>query len=940
MPNHHSASPSRCIALALLLLGGSAGAAAPGSPADGAVHLVHDFFPGEFESERPLPQLTKAGNALFFVGADLETGQSVWRTDGTAAGTGRVAVPGSFGALENLQILGALGGRVLWTADVAATPDVGLLLSAGEKGGAAVLLTGSLGAIPKTLGQRLFFAKCAGTACAIWSTDGTVAGTGPVPALADQRVTGTIFLTLADRWLVFRAGPALLAYDVKQARVRSLFSAPEESDLFPVGETLFVITRGKRDRVWASHLESPGATLVFTGPRIGVAGWRDGRLYFAPDNGRLWSTDGHREGTYPYSGLLVESFSLMADQLGPIGTKTLIPMPGYYWGSLLAADETKHELTEILPVCGGKYDCLGITMSGFTFAGDRAFETIDTLLAHSDGTSEGTGYVTGLVQVDDTSLGVVDGRLLLGAVRQGVRQLWETDGTAAGTKALSDGTRDRPFRVQGPPISLNGDLFVAADRKPVGQQLWRVAGGRTAPMTDLQHLASGIDPYQALSVGDRVVLNGGQSNGWVAVAGDGSVEALPDYNDPCQDSLDPCVVPPARVGRRAVFAKVFPSELWSTDGTAADTAPVTSPDGGLLEPIALGRLGDLALVLTQDGGLWSSDGAPSGGTRLIARLPTNPRRPERYAPVVAPVPLGSSTFLFRRAPGPEGPPSSVLEVWRTDGTAAGTLRLATAPFPDSFSPALSPAVVGGRLFFRFGGTLWMSDGSVEGTHPLPQQLPGGTFALVAGSGILYAGAGYQGDDPTHETLWAIDPTTLAASPLGTFGRLDTGGTGANLGRVLGDTLFFGDTDAQDPLGIEKVWLTEGTAASTRRLPAPLAALTTAAFFTAGDRRYFTACEAEHGCELWSTGRLGEDSRLVADLWPGSRSSDPEILAADDKSLLFAATEPTTGRELWKLDRPALSANGNANATPAWAPAKPLVSPRRAPGRKRSGPHRI
>ncbi len=872
----------------------------------------------------------------------------MWRTDGTAAGTGRVPIPGAPGALDGLTILGALGGRVFWTASVAATPDVTLLLAAGERGDAAVLFTGSLANTPRILGQRLFFSRCTMTGCAVWSTDGTVAGTGPIPALAGQKVTTDIFETLAGRWLVFRAGSELLAYDVQQARVLSLFSGPNVGEVFPVGETLFFIARGTPDRVLASHLGSPGearATLVFSGPQIGVAGWKDGRLYFVPENGRLWSTDGYREGTRAYSGLQLDSFSVLADQLGPAGPKTLIPLPGYYFGGLFAADETRHELTEVLHECDGKYVCLGSSMSGVTQAGGRNFVEINGHLAHSDGTPEGSGYGTGLAKVDGGSLGVADGRLVLGAARQGVRQLWETDGTAAGTKVLTDGTRDRPFRVQGPPISFHGALFVAADRKPVGQQLWRVAGGRTAPMTDLKHLATGVYPYQAFSVGDRVVLIGAESNGWVAVSGDGSVELIP-YDDPCpHDPLTPpCALSPVRVGRRLAFVEA--SQLWSTDGTAAGTVPVAAPDGVIVEPVAaLGRLGDRALILTQDGRLWSSDGAPSGATRLLAQLPVDPNEhPERYAPVIAPVSLGSSAILFRHAPGTGGPKSSVLEVWRTDGIAAGTLLLASTPFPNGASSFLSPAVVGGRLFFRFAGTLWVSDGSAEGTHPLPEQLPGGTFALVAGSATLYAGAGYQDDDLTHETLWAIDPSTLAASLLGTFGEVDTGATGASLGSVLGDTLFFAATDPQAPQAGEKVWLTEGTAASTRRLPAPLGDLTSSAFFTVGDRRYFTACEAEHGCELWSTGRLGEDSRLVADLWPGPRSSDPYIMAVDDKSLLFAATEPTTGRELWKLDRSALPANGNANANAnaarAWAPAKPLVSPRRAPQRKRSGPYRI
>jgi ELWxxDGT repeat protein len=104
----------------------------------------------------------------------------------------------------------------------------------------------------------------------------------------------------------------------------------------------------------------------------------------------------------------------------------------------------------------------------------------------------------------------------------------------------------------------------------------------------------------------------------------------------------------------------------------------------------------------------------------------------------------------------------------------------------------------------------------------------------------------------------------------------------------------------DP-GHETVWLSEGTPESTRPLADPPPDATADAFIPAGDRFYFKACDAGHGCELWSADRLGGDRRLVVDLWPGPRSSDPEILTVGDGVMLFAATEPTAGRELWRLD---------------------------------------
>jgi ELWxxDGT repeat protein len=204
-------------------------------------------------------------------------------------------------------------------------------------------------------------------------------------------------------------------------------------------------------------------------------------------------------------------------------------------------------------------------------------------------------------------------------------------------------------------------------------------------------------------------------------------------------------------------------------------------------------------------------------------------------------------------------------------------------------------------------------------------LPGGTFALAAGTDTLYAAAGQF--DEGKQTLWAINPETLAATQLGSFHQVAGGGVSTILGSVLKNTLFFLATDDQD---VERWWVTEGTQASTHPLPALLASNTDADFFTAGDRRYFSACEPEHGCELWSTDRLGEDTRMVEDLWAGPRGSDPEILRVIGNAIFLAATEPTVGRELWKLDLPAVSGPGASRAKTI-VPSRPLVS--RARGRK-------
>src|SRR4029077_850030 len=103
------------IGFALCLLGSVRGTES-GSPSSGPLQLVHDFFPGDFEADQPPSQLTKLGNVLFFAASDVETGQNVWRTDGTPGATQQVPLVGQDGDFGSYQILGSLGQRMLWTA--------------------------------------------------------------------------------------------------------------------------------------------------------------------------------------------------------------------------------------------------------------------------------------------------------------------------------------------------------------------------------------------------------------------------------------------------------------------------------------------------------------------------------------------------------------------------------------------------------------------------------------------------------------------------------------------------------------------------------------------------------------------------------------------------------------------------------------------------------
>ncbi len=891
----------------LLLLGGvratesdpSGAAAVPPGPA----RLVHDFFPGQFEDEQPLPQLTPLGNALFFLASDRQTGTTVWRTDGSPGGTRGVPVMASAAGTVLTGIVGVVGERMLLSGTAAGDPTTPLLFAAGEQGEAVSLgayqpgsdLPAPLGRrpVPPTaiLGARYYFKRCGEVRCEIWSTDGTPAGTAPVPAFAGQpdSVHQDLVATFAGRWLIVASGPSLVAYDVEAGRVLTLLADWEDAGVYPVGESLFLL---RPDGLYVSTLAAPRASLLFAAPGLASAGWRGETFFFVPPNGRLWSTDG--KSVSRYTGGYFEPFSVVADRLGAIGRTTLMPMPGYYGQAVFGVDEASRRVTELHRVCTGKYDCLASSISPVTYAGSQGFMAINGELWHSDGTPQGTLHHKSLTRPDAGSFAALDGRLVLGARSwKGEQRLWATDGTVAGTRALSDGGGDRPFRPQGPAAPLGGALITAADRPPVGQQLWRIADGRTEPLTDLRHVAKGLHPSQAFPLGGgRVVLAGGQNGNWSGVTPHRTVDFLPIWIDQCYGLDPPCPIVPVAVGGHLLFKTLYEGQLMSTDGTASSLRPVP------LDAAALGRFRDLALIFGAGGDLWTSDGS-SAEPHFVAQLPAEPLSGSPGFPVGAPFAVGPVSYLFRRLPDASDDTLADLELWRTDGTAAGTQRLASIPFDQQAAPYPSPVPVAGKLFFRVLGVLWESDGTAAGTHALAEQLPGGAFALQGGDTKLYAAAVGDGAD-SPESLWAIDPSTLKAVKVATSFLIGVGFPGYPIGNVVGDTLFF---RAEKPGGIQRWWRTGGTPGSTSLLPDFLARNVREDFVTVGDRRYFKGCDAAHGCELWSTDRLGEDTRLVQDLWVGARGSDPEILAVTGSTLWFSGTQPDVGNELWSLDLP-------------------------------------
>ena len=338
-------------------------------------------------------------------------------------------------------------------------------------------------------------------------------------------------------------------------------------------------------------------------------------------------------------------------------------------------------------------------------------------------------------------------------------------------------------------------------------------------------------------------------------------------------------------------------DLWVTDGTTAGTARLTY---GVDVYEAIGELNDLGLVFfaaeDQELGkayLVVTDGTPVG-THPLKELQPEPIGPGATA--------GGELFFFARGGGGTA-------LWKTDGTAAGTVRVkAVNPWPPVGGSWVVPFGAG-VLFIADDGVhgeeLWVSDGTEAGTK-MVQDLRPGSASTVFRSPIVPIGpfAFFVADDLGGTTgLWRTDGTVNGLVRLGTFAASPFRYENSPDFRAIEGTLVFAIDDRMH--GIEP-WLSDGTPAGTRLLRdiCPGACSSGASRLQpTGLGIHFTADDGVHGEEPWISDLSTGGTRLFADLCPGS-CAGLGGLGGDLSGLLILigyGPAPEYSQQLWASD---------------------------------------
>jgi len=226
--------------------------------------------------------------------------------------------------------------------------------------------------------------------------------------------------------------------------------------------------------------------------------------------------------------------------------------------------------------------------------------------------------------------------------------------------------------------------------------------------------------------------------------------------------------------------------LWKCDGTAAGTVLVADvPAGTQLRQLA--AVGNQVFFTSEDLGsgagyerLWRTDGTGTGAVLLHSwqkGMDVETSGPDNLVAM-------NGNLYFRVDDGA----TNTDGLWKSDGTAAGTVPVFTLPAQyRSFISHLT--AMGNELYFIGIGpsgfpwtALWKSDGTTVGTSVVA---PGETISPVASLLTAYGAIFFTGEQNSVGKLWQTDGTDA-----GTVALADTGGAGVyDLGAVNGSILF-------------------------------------------------------------------------------------------------------------------------------------------------------
>jgi ELWxxDGT repeat protein len=785
--------------------------------------LVKDINPGTGSSDPAL--VSTYNDTVYFSANDGAHGVELWKSNGSTNGTQLVKdiYPGT--STGFISLLASLNGKLYILADDGVHGSE-LWFSDGTEAGTILLKDINPGknySFPgdaRVFGDLVLFTAQDGThGYELWRSDGTPAGTYMVedilpgaesssPKLLAE-LNGQFYLVAQDTsgWQLYKTNGSLGDANVVSPLNSTVVSISSPAVLN--GYLYFNVYAGGGSSLWRSDGSAGGTSLILTSPYVGslLGRWNDGVLYSKNlgNEYELWLVDGPPQNPVLLaSGAAVREFVVLGNAFYFITT-------GYQQPNSLWRSDGSQAGTQVVRDISGTDDSVLKDLTPTThdlFFGARANplkEDVWEVDVNGESRTIVPGYIDLLIQLNSqTDLLELNGQLLFHIDYQNpdfTPGLWRSDGTPGGTELIKgDPVRFRFVqlftRVDSLVYFINKDLTLTSN-----ETLWRTDG---------------------TTAGTMMLLDLGST---------GSLSSIID--------VDGTAFAFGQLSTGSYFLNV-------SDGTPPGTQFIHEFSGSIDANQMLAWNGSLYFVEVNK--LWVSDGTTDGSTILGQFLPAVD--PQSSA-IMGFTGLGSQVFFAA------GDAEHGNELWKTDGSAAGTLLVKDIYSGMMGSDPQPVATIGSALYFTaddgiHGRELWRSDGTQAGTTLVKDILPGA-----------------EGAQPDSFTL-------------------------------LENSLYFAANDGQNG---RELWRSDGTEAGTSLVKdiLPGAGGSAPQVSALAGRLYLSANDGEHGIEPWISDGTEIGTILMSDVNPGQASSKPDNFTYWHGQVYFTAADFDHGRELWAYD---------------------------------------
>lgn len=572
-----------------------------------------------------------------------------------------------------------------------------------------------------------------------------------------------------------------------------------------------------------------------------------------------------------------------------------------------------------------------VTSTAFCSVGDKVFfkaTTPDTgyELWVTDGTEAGTVMVkdiyAGLDSSDFFYMTAFDGEVYFTAISDSYGyELWMSDGTAAGTIMLKDILSGSSGSMPHGFTEMNGNLYFTAsdgsnndvwvtdgtevgtikihdgtdyisDMATLGGNLFFEMSGNLfkydgTNFTDLGivgNVASG--DYAA---GDTLLyLRGGN---YVFVTDGTSITKLLDANNDGLLYANNLVTIGDRLYFRSKTDSLDDFELYTSNGTTTQLVKNIN-DGDDSDPNYLTVVGSEVFFEADDGvhgdELWKTDGT-SAGTVMVKDIDGESSTSTKGFYTT----MGSELFFYA------DDEKHGSELWKSDGTEAGTVMVADVnTFPTSSLDTTTPFVKAGDSYFFTATTLgtssfWTTDGTAAGTASLNLPPARELVMLDFDEKILLL----TYDISTGYGLVITDGTTAGTEALAQSNTI-------NNVAVSGDLVYFNYYDSGDDETY--VYVSDGTSAGTRALLDSNGdnILSSSNFIPVGLDTYICADFGDMGNDdkrLYITDGTPDGTTLLKQVTDATEANSLNYFAAADDKLVFNMSTAANGNELWISD---------------------------------------